>query len=124
VRDGLLEVPVTTVRLGNRNLPSSGGGYFRLLPYALSRWMLRRSTSKTAQSRHLLFPPVGDRSRASPHPGISSKTRFRHYVNIDRMEQRLDALLRDFRWGRMDRHLPAPMLLPAGLRPRTETPTP
>ena len=35
-------------------------------------------------------------------PGISLKTRFRHYVNIGRTEQRLDALLRDFRWGRMD----------------------
>jgi len=39
VRDGLLEVPVTTLRLFNKNLPSSGGGYFRLLPYAVSRWL-------------------------------------------------------------------------------------
>ena len=35
-------------------------------------------------------------------PGIGFKTRFRHYVNIDRMELRLGLLLRDFRWGRMD----------------------
>ena len=34
--------------------------------------------------------------------GISAKTRFRHYVNIDRMEQRLNRLLADFEWGRMD----------------------
>jgi polysaccharide deacetylase family protein (PEP-CTERM system associated) len=33
--DGLIEIPITTLRLFNRNLPSSGGGYFRLLPYAL-----------------------------------------------------------------------------------------
>ncbi|MGE5384591.1 MAG: DUF3473 domain-containing protein, partial [Betaproteobacteria bacterium] len=36
-------------------------------------------------------------------PGITAKTRFRHYVNIDRMEKRLKQLLTDFRWGRMDR---------------------
>ena len=35
-------------------------------------------------------------------PGIDLKTRFRHYVNIGRMEGRLDGLLGDFRWGRMD----------------------
>ena len=34
IRDGLLEIPPTTLRLLDRNLPSSGGGYFRLLPYA------------------------------------------------------------------------------------------
>jgi Domain of unknown function (DUF3473) len=34
--------------------------------------------------------------------GIDAKTRFRHYVNIPRMENRLDTLLGDFRWGRMD----------------------
>ncbi|MFZ5506016.1 MAG: XrtA system polysaccharide deacetylase, partial [Pseudomonadota bacterium] len=39
-RDGLMEVPVTTVRMGSRNLPAGGGGYFRLLPYATSRWLL------------------------------------------------------------------------------------
>jgi polysaccharide deacetylase family protein (PEP-CTERM system associated) len=40
--DGLLEVPITTVRMGKRNLPAGGGGYFRLLPYALSRWMMEK----------------------------------------------------------------------------------
>ena len=35
-------------------------------------------------------------------PGIDAKTRFRHYVNIPRMDRRLQALLGDFRWGRMD----------------------
>ena len=35
-------------------------------------------------------------------PGISAKTRFRHYVNIHRMEARLNRLLGDFQWGRMD----------------------
>ena len=67
--DGLLEIPITTLRLFNRNLPSSGGGYFRLLPYALSRWMLRQVNARRRRVGRLLLPPLGDRhrrSRASP----------------------------------------------------------
>ena len=43
-RPGLIEIPITTLRLFNRNLPSSGGGYFRLLPYPLYFWLVRRFT--------------------------------------------------------------------------------
>jgi len=35
--------------------------------------------------------------------GIGMKTRFRHYVNLGRMESRLTRLLADFRWDRADR---------------------
>lgn len=102
VRDGLLEIPVTTVRLFNRNLPSSGGGYFRLLPYAISRWMLGQVNTNDKEAAIFYFHPWeidADQPRVA---GINAKTRFRHYVNIDRMEGRLDQLLRDFKWGRMD----------------------
>ncbi|WP_153061512.1 DUF3473 domain-containing protein, partial [Escherichia coli] len=57
VRDGLLEIPVTTLRLGARNLPSSGGGYFRLLPYALSRWMMRRVNEVDGEPAVFYFHP-------------------------------------------------------------------
>ena len=99
---GLLEVPVTTLRMGSRNLPSSGGGYFRLLPYAVSRWMLQRVNREDRQSAIFYFHPW-EIDVAQPRiPGIDAKTRFRHYVNIGRMEPRLQRLLADFRWGRMD----------------------
>ena len=99
---GLLEVPVTTLRMGNRNLPSSGGGYLRLLPYAVSRWMLQRVNREDRQSAIFYFHPW-EIDVAQPRiPGIDAKTRFRHYVNIGRMEPRLQRLLTDFRWGRMD----------------------
>ena len=99
---GLLEIPVTTLRLMNRNLPSSGGGYFRLLPYGLSRWMIRRINQVDRESAIFYFHPWEidvDQPRVQ---GIDLKTRFRHYVNIPRMESRLQSLLADFRWGRMD----------------------
>ena len=102
VREGLLEIPVSTVRLFNRNLPSSGGGYFRLLPYAVSKWMLGQVNANDAESAIFYFHPW-EIDVAQPRiEGINAKTRFRHYVNIDRMEKRLDRLLGDFRWGRMD----------------------
>ena len=102
VHDTLLELPITTLRLFNRNLPSSGGGYFRLLPYAVSRWMLQRVNTREQESAIFYFHPWEidvDQPRIA---GIDRRTRFRHYLNIDRMEQRLACLLRDFRWGRMD----------------------
>ena len=99
---GLLEIPVTTLRMMSRNLPSSGGGYFRLLPYSLSRWMIRRINQVDRESAIFYFHPWEidvDQPRVQ---GIDLKTRFRHYVNIPRMESRLQSLLADFRWGRMD----------------------
>jgi hypothetical protein len=86
----------------NRNWPSSGGGYFRLLPYALSRWMLQRVNQHDRSPRSSTFTHGKSTSASRASPGISAKTRFRHYVNINRMETRLQALLGDFRWGRMD----------------------
>jgi len=102
IRDGLTEVPPTTLRLFKRNLPSSGGGYFRLLPYPLSRWMLRQVNNQDKSPAVFYFHPWEidvDQPRVQ---GIGFKTRFRHYVNIGRMEQRLVRLLQDFEWGRMD----------------------
>lgn len=102
IRDGLLEVPPTTLRMFNRNLPSSGGGYFRLMPYALSRWMLQQVNQRDAQSAIFYFHPWEIDPGQPRVAGINLKTRFRHYVNIGRTEQRLARLLDDFRWGRMD----------------------
>ena len=100
---GLLEIPVTTLRVFERNLPSSGGGYFRLLPYSLSRWMLQRVNDRDRQAAIFYFHPWEIDPGQPRVAGIDWKTRFRHYVNIDRMEGRLQSLLGDFRWGRMDR---------------------
>ncbi len=100
--DGLIEIPITTLRLFNRNLPSSGGGYFRLLPYALSRWMLRQVNATDKESAVFYFHPWEIDPGQPRIAGIDRRTRFRHYVNIHRMERRLQSLLGDFKWGRMD----------------------
>ena len=100
---GLLEVPITTVRLMQRNLPAGGGGYFRLLPYSLSRWMMNKVNRDDRESAIFYFHPW-EIDPGQPRPdGIGLKTRFRHYVNLDQMEGRIKALTRDFAWDRMDR---------------------
>ena len=101
--DGLLEVPITTVKMGGRNLPAGGGGYFRLLPYALSRWMMEKVNREDQESALFYFHPW-EIDPQQPRPeGLGAKARFRHYVNIERMERRLELLARDFKWDRMDR---------------------
>jgi polysaccharide deacetylase family protein (PEP-CTERM system associated) len=102
VREGVLEIPVTTLRWGGRNYPSSGGGYFRLLPYAMSRWMLRQVNERDGQAAIFYFHPWEIDAEQPRVAGINAKTRFRHYLNIDRMPARLERLLADFSWGRMD----------------------
>ena len=108
VRDGLLEVPVTTARFFDRNWPASGGGYFRLMPYAMSRWLLQQVNQQDRQSAVFYFHPW-EIDEAQPRiDGINAKTRFRHYVNLNRTEARIRRLLGDFQWARMDEiYLPA-----------------
>jgi polysaccharide deacetylase family protein (PEP-CTERM system associated) len=101
--DGLIEIPITTLSIFNQRLPSGGGGYFRLLPYALSRWSLRRINNKERQPCVFYFHPWEIDPAQPRQYGLSYKTRFRHYVNLKRMECRLLSLLKDFRWDRMDR---------------------
>ncbi|MBV8380714.1 MAG: DUF3473 domain-containing protein [Paucibacter sp.] len=102
VRDGLLEIPVTTLRVMNRNMPSSGGGYFRLLPYAVSRWLIEQVNRRDRQSAVFYFHPWEIDPEQPRVPGIDAKTRFRHYVNLARTQGRIERLLGDFAWGRMD----------------------
>jgi polysaccharide deacetylase family protein (PEP-CTERM system associated) len=102
-KDGLLEVPITTVRLFQRNLPAGGGGYFRFFPYQVSRWFLQRVNQHDKQPGIFYFHPWELDPGQPRQKSISMKTRFRHYVNLDRMEGRIKALTRDFRWDRMDR---------------------
>lgn len=97
--NGLIEIPITTTQLLGRNLPAGGGGYFRLAPYALSRWAIRRVNRLDAKPAMFYMHPWEIDPEQPRVAGIDLKTRFRHYVNLDRTEDRLGRLLGDFRWG-------------------------
>jgi polysaccharide deacetylase family protein (PEP-CTERM system associated) len=101
--DQILEVPIATARVFRTNLPAGGGGYFRLLPYALSCWLLRRVNSCDAESAIFYFHPWEIDPDQPRVKGVDVKTRIRHYVNLERTAIRLQMLLKDFRWDRMDR---------------------
>jgi len=101
--DGLLELPITSVRALGRRWPCGGGGFFRLFPYALSSWGLRRVNRTDRQPGIFYFHPWEVDPDQPRIDGIGLKTRIRHYLNLSRMETRLRRLLGDFRWDRMDR---------------------
>lgn len=99
----LVEIPISTAVVAGKNRMCSGGGWFRLYPYALTRHLIGHLNRQERQSCVFYFHPWeidADQPRVA---GIGARTRFRHYLNLDRMESRMNALLRDFRWDRMDR---------------------
>ena len=98
----LLEIPMTTLRVGSRNLPIAGGGYFRLLPYGIYRTALRRFGRREEKPGIFYFHPWEiDADQPKVHEA-SRRSKFRHYLNIAAVPARLDRLLQDFKWGRMD----------------------
>ena len=102
----ILECPISTVSIRGRVLPCGGGGYFRLLPYRLSRWQLRRINETDRQPCIFYFHPWEIDPDQPRQRGLRLRTRIRHYTNLERMEGRLHRLLRDFDWDRMDRVFP------------------
>ena len=99
---GVVELPMTTLRLGGRNLPCAGGGWFRIFPYTLFRTALARINRTEAQPGIFYFHPWEvdpGQPRIAEAPRLS---RFRHYTGLATMGRRIDRLLRDFAWGRMD----------------------
>jgi polysaccharide deacetylase family protein (PEP-CTERM system associated) len=102
VRPTLIEIPATTIRAFSRNWPASGGGYFRLMPYVLSRHLIRHVNEEDEAAAVFYFHPWEVDPQQPRIEGASAKARFRHYLNLDRMEARLERLLNDFSWGRMD----------------------
>lgn len=98
----LTEIPVSTVEIYGRNFPCGGGGYFRLFPYRLSRWAIERVNQGEGNPCNFYFHPWELDPEQPRQEKIPLKTRFRHYLNLRRMESRLQRLLKDFSWGTME----------------------
>ncbi len=103
VKDEFVEIPITTLRIKGKNYPSSGGGYFRLLPYFLSKNMLKKFLSDDKNPAIFYFHPWEIDKMQPRIDGIDLKTKFRHYVNISTMEKKINKLLMDFKWDRVDK---------------------
>jgi len=98
----LIELPVTTAMLGGRRVAAGGGGFFRVLPYAFSRWAIRQVNRREGRPAIFYFHPWEidpDQPRLSHAP---MRARLRHYTGLAQMAGKLKALAHAFRWGRMD----------------------
>ncbi|MEO0421511.1 MAG: XrtA system polysaccharide deacetylase [Pseudomonadota bacterium] len=96
---GLLEFPVSTVDLAGRRLPCGGGGFFRLFPYQFSKYLIQRFNRTTSQPSIFYFHPWEVDPEQPRMAGASAKSKFRHYLNLNRMEARLERLADDFVWA-------------------------
>jgi polysaccharide deacetylase family protein (PEP-CTERM system associated) len=94
----LLEFPISTLRLAGSNIPIAGGGYFRLFPYAFIHWGIAHINAREHQPALVYFHPW-EIDPGQPRIQASALSRFRHYVNLEKTEQRLVHLLRDFTFG-------------------------
>ncbi|WP_169860500.1 XrtA system polysaccharide deacetylase [Sphingobium yanoikuyae] len=98
----LLELPVTTAKLGQRTLAAGGGGFFRLLPYGFSRWAIRQVNGQAQRPAIIYFHPWEidpDQPRVA---GAPLRSRVRHYTNLTVMAAKLRRLTQDFAWTRVD----------------------
>jgi len=98
----LLEIPIATVRALGRNWPGGGGGYFRLLPYTISRAAIAHINRADRAPAVFYFHPWELDPQQPRMRGLSAKSYLRHYINLARTEGRLRRLTRDFRWNRID----------------------
>jgi polysaccharide deacetylase family protein (PEP-CTERM system associated) len=102
----LVEVPGSTVQVAGIKMPVAGGGYFRLLPYAWTRWGIDRLNRVEHQPAVFYLHPW-EIDPGQPRLPADALGRFRHYRNLHRTEGRLRRLLRDFRFAPLCEVLPA-----------------
>lgn len=98
----LVEVPVTTVEIAGRRMAAGGGGFFRLLPYGVSRWAVDRVNRHDGRPAAFYFHPWEIDPGQPRRKDAPLRSRLRHYTNLGVMAPKLKRLLGAFTWGRMD----------------------
>ncbi len=98
----LIELPVTTAMLGGKRMAAGGGGFFRVLPYAFSRWAIRQVNRREGRPAIFYFHPWEIDPQQPRVPQAPLKSRLRHYTNLSGMADKLRQLVREFHWGRID----------------------
>ena len=97
----LIELPVTTAKLRGRTVAAGGGGFFRLFPYVFSRWAIRQVNAEQRPAIFYFHPWEIDpgQPRVADAP---LRSKLRHYARLGSMEGKLERVIGDFRWGRVD----------------------
>ena len=110
----IVEFPISSLRIGNYQLPIAGGGYFRLFPYWFSRFGLNRINQQGDAFMFYLHPWEVDPGQPRVK-GVGWKSRFRHYNNLDKCQIRLEKLIEAFNFTSMEN-----VLVDQGLLPRKQ----
>lgn len=92
----IVEFPLTTLAWGPLRFPLAGGGYLRLLPFALLRWGIGRLVA--AQRPTVLYVHNWEIDAEQPRQDVSALVRWNHYHNLERVEGRLQTLLERARY--------------------------
>lgn len=99
--EGIIEIPVPTIRNNDRNTGIGGGGYFRLYPYWLSKRRIDNYLNAEKQPYSFYFHPWEIDPQQPRIAGASVKSKLRHYLNLSRMEGKIVRLLDDYQWDTM-----------------------
>jgi polysaccharide deacetylase family protein (PEP-CTERM system associated) len=93
--EGLTELPLGVAEVFGRKIPCGGGGYFRLYPYSVTRYLMQECNAAGRPVIFYLHPWEADPLQPRVE-GLPRWKRFRHYNNLEKTEDRLERLLSDF----------------------------
>ncbi len=97
-----IEAPVATVEIAGRRFSAAGGGWFRANPYMASRFLLKRARASLKGPVIFYFHPWEIDAGQPRIKSASFKSKMRHYLNLNKMERKLDRMLEEFKWRRID----------------------
>ncbi|WP_448556449.1 XrtA system polysaccharide deacetylase [Thalassotalea montiporae] len=99
--EGIVEIPVPTIRKNGSNIGIGGGGYFRLYPYSFSKRRIDKYLSQESAPYSFYFHPWEIDPEQPRIEGASWRSKVRHYINLSRMEGKIVKLLNDYQWSTM-----------------------
>lgn len=120
----ILELPMATTRIAGVRVPGAGGAYLRLLPFWITRRVLRESAGRGESA--VLYVHPWEIDPEQPRLDVRMLARLRHYSGLDRTLPRLRRLLDEFVFvsiaQRYGEELGAPRVLPEAAAPRPAEP--
>jgi len=99
--NGLIEIPIPTIRKKETNIGIGGGGYFRLYPYWLSKRRINEFMKTEEAPYSFYFHPWEIDAQQPKFDTAPWKSKVRHYINLSKMEGKVEQLLKDFNWTTM-----------------------
>lgn len=94
----IAEFPLSTIAGLGLRFPVAGGGYFRLLPYAVTKWAIRHLNRHEGQPGIVYLHPW-ELDPGQPRMPVGRLTHLRHSVNTHTTALKLRRLLGEFQFA-------------------------